>query len=106
MREWHSLCIVADSKPKRRKTNPTGAKVLWTMIETSVPIPLGTGVYFVRVLYNTAEERKYLDIRRWKEITSKHGSKHVPTDDGLTIPLDQGGTLLEVAFKILARRNK
>lgn len=104
--DWDSLCILADRKQKRAKYNPTGKKKLWVLVERSAPLPFPDGMWFVRVLFHTVENRLYMDVRRWDEHTNKESSVYGPSPDGILLPFEQFQQLFGTSFKLLTKWEK
>lgn len=64
-------------------------------------------VYYVRVLYHTVKDRRFLDIRKWADKSTEYANNFVPTDVGIMLPANPGSfKLLEVALKQLEKQLK
>lgn len=105
---WDSLVILADSKQHSRgmKYNPFKHKKLWITVESSVPIVIGNKTVIGRVLYHAVEERLYLDVREWVDVSTDNAYGYKPTDKGLLFPKDEWPPVLTMLFKLFEKARK
>ena len=119
--DWESLCRIADGAfekyQKGEKLNlrykyfqgiysPLTSKAtvkVWQCADQSIPLLLGDDVWFVRLMFNVSKRKFYFDIRRFDKREEKGEVSYVPSDEGLSISIDEGIALFNSMSSILGK---
>lgn len=107
--DWTSLCILSD---KKEETKRKFYQNIWRVVEKSLPIFIHStetrltnsqpNVWYVRVLSHKIDG-KCIDIRQFKKVETETGLSYEPTENGITLPINDWFTLLDTAFKFIRK---
>lgn len=100
--QWDDVEAVADLEKPSTTKYAQRRRVVWDVLESSVPIMLGTELWYVRILYHRKEKRKYIDIREWRQNVY---NIYEPTMKGYCVPIENEIKLLYVIQKLITKHN-
>lgn len=103
LNEWDSYILLADTKDKKKKTLD---KNLWQTLDKSLPIILRDGeetrTWFVRVMHNKLKGL-CIDIRLFSREEDEVSVNYLPTEVGITLPIEQWKFILSPLYKLIRK---
>jgi hypothetical protein len=101
------MCTLADAeKPLGASKYGKRNKKPFTLIERSIPIPLGEGIWMLRIIYNRVDKQFILDIRQYELEQTRVEDRFKPTVNGISLPIPDWYKLLNIAFKLMQKWSK